>query len=356
MIEQPSFKTMRLRYDGTCAGCGSAQPAGIRAHYLPAAKSVRCLACGPTNEHATTKAIPTATPHATPYAPADAEAAARTNEPPATDDAELIQQGPLARHSACGDCGRRLARGVDAFRTAQMDEVLCLDCVTLDTVHTLGLPGGGARREFARRQERRQARIQMAHPRLGKLILAVTDDPQHVRAWQSGAAGEEAFGQRLSAAAGPALKVLHDRKLARSRANIDHLAVTSQVIWVIDAKRYKGKVEARSLGLFSSRRRELFVGGRNKMTLVDGVRRQVEAVRDIMTRSVPELGIAEPPPVQGALVFVDAEFGLFSSPFEISDVWVGWSRALTKRLAEQTDGPLPSAALAKRLARSLRPG
>ena len=71
-----------------------------------------------------------------------------------------------------------------------------------------------------------------APPRLGGLILAVADDPQHVRAWQTGAVGEEEFGRRLSGYAGPKLKVLHDRKIPRSSANIDHLAVTSQCVWV----------------------------------------------------------------------------------------------------------------------------
>jgi hypothetical protein len=36
-----------------------------------------------------------------------------------------------------------------------------------------------------------------------------------------------------------------DRRIRRSRANIDHIAVASSGIWVIDAKRYNGKVEVR---------------------------------------------------------------------------------------------------------------
>jgi hypothetical protein len=44
---QPDAKTMRLRYAGNCAGCGTVVDKGERAHYLRASKTVRCLTCGP---------------------------------------------------------------------------------------------------------------------------------------------------------------------------------------------------------------------------------------------------------------------------------------------------------------------
>jgi hypothetical protein len=238
-----------------------------------------------------------------------------------------------------------------------LSEVLCLECVTLDTVHTLGTPGAGARREHARRLERHQTRVRTAHPRLGGLILALADDPQHARAWQTGAVGEEEFGRRLSGCSGPGLKVLHDRKLPRSSANIDHLAVTAEGVWVLDAKRYKGKVETRGGGLFSSRAPELYVGGRNQTKLVGGVKRQVEIVRSLLAPLASELGMTTLPEVRGALVFVNAEFGLFAAPFAVDGVWVGWGKAVRKRLStEETAGSLPVDIVAKRLARELRAG
>jgi hypothetical protein len=39
-------KTMRLRYAGTCVGCGATVQQGERAHFLKATKTVRCLGCG----------------------------------------------------------------------------------------------------------------------------------------------------------------------------------------------------------------------------------------------------------------------------------------------------------------------
>ncbi len=363
LMEGPkAVKTMRLRYDGACAGCETPQPAGTRAHYLPATKTVRCLDCGPTDAppdppkpHAPDRPVPSsgAPVHAPtfvawpPETPSDAAASTAPAE-------TLLSQGVLSRAAPCGDCGRKLRRGAEALHDQELTEVLCLECVTLDTVHSLGTPGAGARREHARRLDRHQTRVRTAHPRLGGVILALADDPQHVRAWQTGAVGEEEFGRRLSGCSGPRLKVLHDRKLPRSSANIDHLAVTTEAVWILDTKRYKGKVETRGGGLLSSRPPELYVGGRNQTKLVESVKRQVETVQSLLSPLASELGMSAPPEVRGALVFINAEFGLFSTPFEVDGVWVGWGKAIRKRLGDETAGGLPGDVIAKRLARDLR--
>jgi hypothetical protein len=378
-----AVKTMKLRYDGACVGCAAPLPAGTRAHYLPPTKTVRCLDCGPTETPPAAAPEPpkpsrreaaTEPPKPPPPPPPDpsarlggAPAPAPTfvswpPESPPVDSAHgaqsetVLSQGELARAASCGDCRRRLRRGAEALHNEGLTEVLCLECVTLDTVHSLGTPGAGARREHARRLDRHQTKVRTAHPRLGGLILALADDPQHVRAWQTGAVGEEEFGRRLSGCSGPQLKVLHDRKLPRSSANIDHLAVTTETVWVLDAKRYKGKVETRGGGLLSSRSPELYVGGRNQTKLVEGVKRQVETVRSLLSPLVVELGMKSPPEVRGGLVFINAEFGLFTSPFAVDGVWVGWGKAARRGLAAQAEGQLPIDPIAKRLARELRAG
>lgn len=369
MDEPKAVKTMRLRYDGTCAGCTARLPASTRAHYLPPTRTVRCLDCGPRSaepQPATDRGASPAAPTPS-VAPARAEpsgptfvawpaetvpsTAAQADAPEA-----VLSQRELPRAAVCGDCGRKLRRGAEALHDAELSEVLCLDCVALETVHALGTPGAGARREHARRLDRHQTRVRTAHPRLGGLILAVSEDPQHVRAWQTGAVGEEEFGRRLSGCSGPMLKVLHDRKLPRSSANIDHLAVTTETVWILDAKRYKGRVETRGGGMLSRRPPELYVGGRNQTKLVEGVTRQVEMVRALLSPLASELGLSSPPEVRGALVFIHAEFGLFASPFEIDGVWIGWGKAIRKRLGEETTGALRVDATAKRLARELRAG
>jgi hypothetical protein len=176
---------------------------------------------------------------------------------------------------------------------------------------TSGPAGGSARAEHERRVARREQRIRSAHPKLGGLILALSDDPQSTRAWASGALGEERVGAKLDGLAGDGVRVLHDRRIPRSRANIDHIAVGPSGVFVIDAKRYRdAKVEVRrSGGLFSPVTQRLFVRGRDRTKLVLGLAPQVAAVYEAL-ESCEELQHVS---VQPVLAFVDALLPLFGA-------------------------------------------
>ena len=198
---------------------------GERGHYDREAKVVRCGSCG----------LPVPTPPGTGEVGTGAvreEAPARMSTRPRT--------RPVT--PSCDDCGRPL-KGHDLV-TAEDGTALpvCSECVQLDVMHVVGVPGRGARQEHARRVQRRETRVRTRHPRLGGLILALAEEPQHTAAWKTGAVGEEEFGRRLSGIAEEGIKVLHDRKRPGSSANIDHLAVTSQGVLVIDAKKHQGKI------------------------------------------------------------------------------------------------------------------
>lgn len=125
--------------------------------------------------------------------------------------------------------------------------------------------------------------------------------------WRQGAAGERAVGARLDELAGEHVEVLHDRILRRAdgratRANIDHIAVAAGGVWVIDAKTHQGKLEVRRLGgLFTPRRDYLFIAGRDRTALIDGLRGQVESVRTVLGQADAELD------VRGVLCFVGTE-------------------------------------------------
>jgi hypothetical protein len=211
MAEASDVRTMKLRYAGACVGCERALPAGERAHYLRATKSVRCLACGTGRGQAAGRevgVVPELVVDAAQLVPAE----------PARDRAgggelELVQ-GPVPKPGACGDCGRQVRRGTEALRDPEGRTILCLDCVAVDTVHSLGTPGAGARIEHAKRLERHQSKVRTRHPRLGGVILALSEEPQHVTAWCTGAVDEEEFGRKLSQAASPNLIVLHDRRIS----------------------------------------------------------------------------------------------------------------------------------------------
>ncbi len=212
----------------------------------------------------------------------------------------------------------------------------------------IGIPGASARREFERRKAGREQRVREKNPRLGGLILALSDDPQSTRSWQTGAVGEERVGHRLNELATDSLRVLHDRRIPGSRANIDHLAVTPNGVFVIDPKRYAGRPHLRvEGGLFRPRVEKLMVGSRNCTKLVDGAVRQVELVQSL---------VGDQAPVRGVLCFVESDWPLLGGSFATRGVDVLWPRKLYPKL--QAEGPLDIGTIASlhaTLARALPP-
>jgi len=192
-----------------------------------------------------------------------------------------------------------------------------------------GDAGASAQREFERRRDKRAQRIREKYPRFGGLILALSEDPQSIAAWEKGAKGERAVGERLDKLVAAGLEILHDRRIPGTRANIDHIAVSTAGAFVIDPKRYKGKVERRDVGGFFKTDHRLFVGNRDRSKLVEGVVWQVEQVRTALADAVPGVEI----PLSGTLCFVDAEWSLFQRPMNFNGVTVLWPKELIKVLA-----------------------
>src|SRR5690606_32764162 len=111
-----------------------------------------------------------------------------------------------------------------------------------------GIAGSSARREYERRKAKDEERLRQKWGKLGGIAVALSDEKQHTKAWATGAVGEERLGARLDSLVPESIAVLHDRRIPGTKANIDHIAVTTAGIWVIDAKRYKGKPELRIEG------------------------------------------------------------------------------------------------------------
>jgi hypothetical protein len=191
--------------------------------------------------------------------------------------------------------------------------------------------GGSARREYHRRRDARARDIRSRHPRVGGFILAVTDEPQSTKAWATGATGEEETGRWLDrlASAG-AVRVLHDRRIPRLRSNIDHIVIAPGGVFVVDSKRYHGRVERRVTGsIFHPGPTNLYVGGRDRTSLASGVQKQLDAV------SVALAGLGRPDvDMAGVLLFTTGDFSLFAKPFRIDGVEVHWPRSLSKRLKQ----------------------
>ena len=89
-----------------------------------------------------------------------------------------------------------------------------------------GTAGASARREHERRKTRRESGVRERHPRIGGVILALQDAPQHETSWERGGGGEEVVAQALAKRC-PQIPVLHDRRIPGSPANIDHIGVAA---------------------------------------------------------------------------------------------------------------------------------
>jgi hypothetical protein len=246
---------------------------------------------------------------------------------------------------ACDGCGTELPAGTRAGYVRQSKTVRCAACLRAAPPATAPAPalpspavapdaviagtaGSSARREYERRSAKREARIRAAHPRLGGLILAVSEEPQSTTAWARGARGEEVLGRRLDQLETRGVSALHDRRIPGTRANIDHLTVGPSGVHVIDAKRHRGRPALRvEGGIIRPRVQKLVVGSRDCTRLVDGVHKQIQVVHAALART----GITDIP-VHGVLCFVDADWPLIGGSFVISEVAVLWPKKLGERL------------------------
>ncbi len=161
----------------------------------------------------------------------------------------------------------------------------------------VGTAGASGRREYERRREKREKQMRERHPHIGNLLLRFQEAPEHEKAWVTGAAGEEALAAAMARRC-PDVIVLQDRRMPGSRANIDHLAIAPSGVHVIDAKRYKGRIEVRK-PFFGEPK--LFIRGRDKTKLVEGLERQVEAVQLALISVAPQV------PVQACFCFINPD-------------------------------------------------
>lgn len=272
---------IRLRYAGKCRSCSVGLPAGVVAVYDRGSKTVTCAGCSGSEA----------------VANAGASNAAH-------------QMGLLADH--------------DETLEAREMEI------------SAGIAGASARREAERRSNNREARIREAHPKLGGLILALSEDPQSTKAWEVGARGEEKLGRRLDGLKSETVHLLHDRRIPGSRANIDHIAVCPSGVFVIDAKKYKGRPSLRvDGGFFRERTEKLLVGSRDCTKLVQGAQKQVTLVLAELAKA----GLTRTP-VNGILCFVEADWPIFGGDFSTSGIRVLWP----KKAAELISKPGPVSA------------
>jgi hypothetical protein len=241
----------------------------------------------------------------------------------------------------CSRCGIALHAGEIAVYERPTRSIRCVVCpssveaevvatdqedaLTTEPQFDPGTAGASARREYERRKAKREDRVKGRFgDRLGRVVLAVTDDPQSTRAWAIGASGEEQLAKALEGIEG--LRVLNDRRVPGTRGNIDHIVIAPAGVFVVDAKRYEGRIEIRNKGWFLRLEYRLYVGRRDCSRLAEGLGWQVEAVATALAAA----GVDPLPPITPVLCFIDGDWPLFGAPDEFAGVRLEGPKSLRK--------------------------
>lgn len=258
----------------------------------------------------------------------------------------------------CRLCGTELSARADAIYERATKTVRCLECreATMDPAAEApaledapskesGAAGSSARREYERRKAKDEQRLREKWGKLGGIAVALSEEKQTTKAWATGAVGEERLGARLESLVSDGIAVLHDRRIPGTKANIDHIAITAAGIWVIDAKRYKGRPQLKiEGGLLRPRVEKVLVGRRDCTKLVDGVLKQVELVREVVGAV----------PVTGALCFLEADWPLIGGAFVTRGVHALWPKRLVN-LLDESEGSMDVSTVRQTLAAHFQP-
>lgn len=335
------MRELKARFAGTCGTCQRSVPVGERVLYDAAAKRVHCLT------HSVNAALPEAPPDS--GQPTAHEPEMRTITTRRAGACSLCERSiaagttvrwdPASRRIACVDCSAAaapapgpgvlqvsratkcaecsipIARGAVAVAGSGR-AVLCVTCGGMTDLVDAGTAGESARREHLERRETRDTEIRSRHKLIGGLILAIAPDDADGAKWGKGAVGEERLGPSLGRVAGEVGGfVLHDRGIPGSSANLDHLVVVPAGVFVVDSKRWSGKIEVRDVGGWFKTDMRVFVGGRNRTSVVQSGKKQAERV----TRALRAASVDESVTCSAAMCFVEGEWPLLSSNDHVID-------------------------------------
>ena len=204
-----------------------------------------------------------------------------------------------------------------------------------------GVPGRSAHREHDRRAKNDEERTRARHHLLGGLLLRLNGERNETRAWSTGGLGEEIVGRRLNALSDRGVIAIHDRRVPRGRANIDHIAIGPSGVYVIDTKLHRDQ-RIHLVGMSPvAQGPKLFVGRWNRTEYLTKVHGQV----DVLRTAVGDLGDVRIVPM---LVFVEAQWPIWcylGEHIDVGNVLVRTPRQMAKVVSRP--GPLDPGAVEK---------
>jgi hypothetical protein len=238
---------------------------------------------------------------------------------------------------ACFKCGTLLAAGTEAVWERGVRRMRCVECppsaypAPLPHRPESGRAGASAQREYERLLAKREAaNTEKWGDRVGGWVNRLGTVPQTTTAWAKGAHGEELLGAALGAL--PNVVALHDRRVAHTKGNIDHIVVGPAGVFVVDAKKLRGRIEIRNYGGWFRTDLRLTVGGRDKSSLARGFGWQMDAVATAMSN----VHVVPAPPITPVLCVVDGEWPLFKPLEAFEGVRLESERSIARLLtAEQ---------------------
>jgi len=127
-------------------------------------------------------------------------------------------------------------------------------------------------------------------------------------------------------------KVLTDRQVPGTNSNIDHIVIASSGVWIIDSKKWTGKIEYKADSLASINTR-LYVGGKDRTSKVESLYGLVIPVAQVIEdRTIP---------IYPALVFIEGDWStaslprfLMGKPYVHEGVFISTPRTLIKMINE----------------------
>ena len=240
----------------------------------------------------------------------------------------------------CARCGIPLMKGTPAVWDRTTRTIRCIECPTQppspprsnDAIEVApGVAGRSARARYEHLAAKRDERItqRWGTGNVAKVVRALSSEPQSTRAWKAGAAGEEKLAAELDGV--PGLRMLHDRRIPGSRANIDHIVIGPAGVFVVDAKNYHGLIKIRDRGGFFRADLRLTIDGRDQSKLADSVLWQA----DVVVSTLQDAGIDGSVVVTPVLCFLNVEWPLLSPPSKFRGVRLESHRSI-KRLVTRS--------------------